>query len=144
MAKSYISAALKELVFKRAHGCCEYCKCPADFTTELFSIEHILPRSKGGLDDYINLALACIGCIIFKSDKTESIDPVSQQIVPLFNPRTMIWREHFTWDKTLTLMLGKTAIGRATIECLQVNRRQVRNLRRALIAIEEHPPKLGE
>jgi HNH endonuclease len=141
MAKFYISAATKELIVKRAHGCCEYCKCPAEFTTELFSIEHILPRSKGGLDDYINLAWACIGCNIFKSDKTEAIDPISLQIVPLFNPRTMLWTEHFMWDKTLTLMLGKTEIGRATIEAVQVNRRQVRNLRRALMAIGEHPPK---
>jgi HNH endonuclease len=141
MAKYYISPVIKRLIFDTANGCCEYCKCPADFTTEFFSIEHILPRSKGGLDDLINLALACIGCNIFKSDKTEFIDPVSQQIMPLFNPRIMVWQEHFTWDETLTIIIGKTAIGRATVEALQLNRRQVKNLRRALIAIGEHPPK---
>ena len=141
MAKSYISPSDKQLIFERAKGYCEYCKCSADFTTELFSIEHILPRSKRGLNDLENLAWACIGCNIFKSSKIEYLDPVSQQIFILFNPRTMIWDIHFTWDETLTFIIGKTAIGRATIEALKLNRYQLRNLRRALIAIGEHPPR---
>ena len=40
-------------------------------------------------------------------------------------------------------MIGKTAIGRCTIEALKVNRRQVKNLRKALIAIGEHPPNFN-
>ncbi len=141
MAKSYISPTNKQFIFERANGYCEYCKCPANFTTELFSIEHIVPRAKEGLNDLDNLALACIGCNIFKSAKIEFIDPVSQQVSLLFNPRTMIWDTHFIWDETLTMLIGKTAIGRATIEALKMNRQQLRNLRRALIAIGEHPPK---
>ncbi|NBB21325.1 hypothetical protein GVN20_18310 [Runella sp. CRIBMP] len=38
-------------------------------------------------------------------------------------------------------IMGKTAIGRATIEVLELNRWPLINLRRALIAIGEHPPK---
>ena len=52
----------------------------------------------------------------------------------------MQWDEHFIWDESLTGMLGKTAIGRATIEALKLNRLPIKNLRRALIAIGEHPP----
>jgi hypothetical protein len=141
MAKFYVSTTMRLQIFKRANGFCEYCKCPADFTTDFFSIEHIVPRSKGGSDELSNLAFACMGCNIFKSDKIEGIDPVSQLLLPLFNPRDMIWSENFTWDDSFTLIIGKSAIGRATIESLQLNRRQVRNLRRALIAIGEHPPK---
>jgi hypothetical protein len=141
MAKYYIPTALKLIVFARANRCCEYCRCPADFTTELFSIEHILPIAKDGLHDLLNFALACIGCNIFKSDKTEFLDPVSQLISPLYNPRTMMWAEHFMWDDTLTSIVGKTAIGRATITALKLNRPQIKNLRRALLAIGEHPPK---
>ncbi|MFN8346974.1 MAG: HNH endonuclease [Spirosomataceae bacterium] len=141
MAKPYISSSIKQAIFARAQGYCEYCKSPADFTTEPFSIEHILPLSKNGSNDFLNLALACLGCNIFKSDKTESIDPVSLQLSPLFNPRTMSWGEHFIWDETLTLIVGKTAVGRATIEALKLNRRPLKNLRRALTAIGEHPPK---
>jgi hypothetical protein len=56
------------------------------------------------------------------------------------SPRTMLWKEHFIWDESLTSLIGQTAIGRATIEALKLNRRPVKNLRRALIAIGEHPP----
>ena len=56
----------------------------------------------------------------------------------------MQWNEHFTWDELLTGMLGKTAIGRATVEALKLNRRPIKNLRRALIAISEHPPIIPE
>ena len=140
MPKSYISPNVKQFVIGRSSGYCEYCKCPADFSTELFSIEHILPRSKQGLDTTDNLAYACSGCNIFKSNKTVFLDTISQELHPLFHPRTMIWHDHFIWDDTLTLMIGKTAIGRATIEALKLNRRPIKNLRRALIAIHEHPP----
>jgi hypothetical protein len=141
MPRPYISTATKELVFERANGHCEYCQCSADFTTEPFSIEHILPISKKGLSTIANLALACLGCNILKSDRTDFIDPISLQFSPLYNPRNMDWQEHFMWDEHLTSMVGKTAIGRATIDALKLNRPQLKNLRRALIAIGEHPPK---
>lgn len=140
MAKTPVSANFKQVVIKRSKGFCEYCKCPSDFSTELFSIEHIIPRSKNGSNELDNLAYACIGCNIYKFDKTEFTDVVSQTLYPLFNPRKMNWTDHFIWDESLTVMIGKTAFGRATIEALKLNRRPIKNLRRALIAIGEHPP----
>ncbi len=140
MAKTHISASSKQLIISRSKGYCEYCKCPSDFSTELFSIEHIIPRSKSGSNELDNLAYACIGCNIYKSDKTEFIDVVSQTISILYNPRKMNWIDHFIWDESLTIIIGKTAIGRATIEGLKLNRTPVKNLRRALISIGEHPP----
>jgi hypothetical protein len=140
MAKNSISANFKRIIVERSNGYCEYCKCSSDFSTEPFSIEHIIPRSKQGSDDIENLAHACIGCNLYKSSKTEAFDILSQIVVPLFNPRTMQWNEHFIWDLSLTIILGKTAIGRATIEALKLNRLPIKNLRRALIAIGEHPP----
>lgn len=140
MAKTNIPANFKQFIIERSKGYCEYCQCPSDFSTELFSIEHIIPRSKNGSDELDNLAYACIGCNIYKSDKTEFVDVVSQSLSNLYNPRTMNWADHFIWDESSTVILGKTAIGRATIEALKLNRRPVKNLRRALIAIGEHPP----
>lgn len=141
MAKTHISANFKQFIIKRSKGHCEYCKCPSAFSTELFSIKHILPRSKNGSNELDNLAYACIGCNIYKSDKTEFIDVVSQTISIFYNPRKMNWIDHFIWDESLTVMIGKTAaIGRATIEGLKLNRLPVKNLRRALISIGEHPP----
>lgn len=140
MAK--ISAAQKAFIVGRSKGYCEYCKSPADFTTEPFSIEHIIPRAKHGTNLSDNLAYSCIGCNIYKSAITEFLDVVSQESVPLFHPRTMRWDEHFIWDESLTALLGKTPIGRATIEALRLNRKPLQNLRRALRAIGEHPPLL--
>ena len=79
-----------------------------------------------------------------KYTKIEFLDVISQNFYPLFNPRTMTWDEHFIWDESLTSMVGKTAIGRITIEALKVNRLPIRNLRRALIAIGEHPPDFNK
>lgn len=135
-----IPAALKAIVITRSRSYCEYCQSPADFTTEPFSIEHILPRSKQGLDTAENLAYACIGCNVYKSDKTEFLDTISGDMFPLFNPRIMRWTDHFLWDESLTTLIGRTAIGRVTIEALRLNRKPLKNLRRALIAIGEHPP----
>ena len=69
------------------------------------------------------------------------LDPLSGLISPLFNPLTMNWHDNFMWDETLTVIIGKTGIGRATVEALKLNRQQVKNLRRALISIDQHPPK---
>ena len=71
MLRPYLSPATRQLVFERAGRCCEYCKSPADFATEPFSVEHIIPLVKYGLNDLINLALSCLGCNYFKSTKTE-------------------------------------------------------------------------
>jgi 5-methylcytosine-specific restriction endonuclease McrA len=90
-----VSKSLKKLIMSRAQGYCEYCKSPADFTTEPFLIEHIFPRSRQGTNTAENLAYSCIGCNVNKSDLTDFLDMVSQEIVPLFNPRTMARNEHF-------------------------------------------------
>ncbi|WP_262697093.1 HNH endonuclease [Fibrisoma montanum] len=127
---------------QRSQGYCEYCQSPADFATEPFSIEHIIPRTRQGTSELDNLAYSCIGCNVYKSDTVESLDVVSQELAPLFNPRTMVWEDHFLWDDSLTGLVGKTAIGRVTIDVLRLNRKPLKNLRRALMAIGEHPPKL--
>ncbi|MDF5724675.1 MAG: HNH endonuclease signature motif containing protein [Rhizonema sp. PD37] len=46
----------------RAKGCCEYCYIQVKFATQSFSLEHILPRYKGGETSLENLALSCQGC----------------------------------------------------------------------------------
>lgn len=58
-------------------------------------IEHIKPLAKGRSNDESNLWLASPICNGYKSDKTTGVDPESGQAVPLFNPRTQVWSEHF-------------------------------------------------
>ena len=133
-------AELRRKVFLRAHGCCEYCRSQARFALQSFSVDHIVPRSTGGLDDVKNLALACQGCNSHKYSRTRTRDPVSGATVRLYHPRRDRWSEHFAWNEDFTLIMGLSAIGRATIEALQLNRVSVVNLRRLLYQAGEHPP----
>jgi 5-methylcytosine-specific restriction endonuclease McrA len=45
-------------VAARAGGCCEYCWSQASFSTQAFSVEHIVPLEKDGQTALDNLALA--------------------------------------------------------------------------------------
>jgi 5-methylcytosine-specific restriction endonuclease McrA len=62
MAKKSLPAQLKQTIIERARGCCEYCRSQAKFSTQAFSVEHIIPVSSGGETVSDNLALACQGC----------------------------------------------------------------------------------
>ena len=132
--------AIRDLVFRRAGGRCEFCRGPAAFAHQSFSIEHIHPSSRNGKDTIRNLALACQGCNNHKYNRTKARDPVSEEDVRLFHPRRDRWQDHFAWTDDSTQILGLTAIGRATVEALQLNRRALVNLRRILVEAGEHPP----
>ncbi|MEP0960019.1 HNH endonuclease [Leptolyngbya sp. FACHB-1515] len=59
------------------------------------SFDHIHPQSKGGATSFENVCLACRSCNEYKSDSTEGQDPLTGEVVPLFNPRMQQWSEHF-------------------------------------------------
>lgn len=84
-------------------------------------IEHIIPKALGGTDDESNLWLACPLCNRFKSDRISAIDPISSLEVPLFNPRTQIWAEHFQWSDNGLRIVGRSPIGRATVALLRLD-----------------------
>ena len=130
----------RRIVKERAHRRCEYCQCQDDFATESFSIEHITPVAADGETTLDNLAFACQGCNSHKFTKTSAPDPVDGQLVPLFHPRQHDWEDHFSWSEDFLEMIGLTAIGRATIVALKLNRQRVVNLRRAMYVLGEHPP----
>ena len=133
--------AQRQAVTKRAAGFCEYCRSSAKYGVQSFECEHIIPISKGGLTNLDNLAFACGGCNRCKSARVQAYDVDSEQSVNLFHPRQQEWPEHFAWSHDFTMMVGMTAIGRATIKALRLNRPGVVNLRRALLLVGEHPPK---
>lgn len=111
---------------------------------QAFSVEHVIPRSRGGTATAENLALACQGCNNAKYCKTEAPDPVDRSLVKLFDPRLMRWADHFAWSSDTTLVVGLTAIGRATVEALRLNREGLVNLRRILSNQGLHPPREPE
>lgn len=84
-------------------------------------IEHLIPISQGGSNEESNLWLACPLCNRSKSDRMMAVDPDTGDTVPLFNPRTQIWSEHFRWGDDGIRIIGITAIGRATVETLHLS-----------------------
>jgi HNH endonuclease len=140
MSSAYVSVALRQMVFDRAQGVCEYCKSQAKFAIDPLVIDHVYPVSLGGKTIGENLALACQTCNNCKYIKIEALDPITEQKVPLFQPRQMLWSEHFNWSEDFTQMLGITSTGRATIALLQTNRPGVINMRRVLVIMGDHPP----
>lgn len=140
MSGSRIEAELRRFVKLRAGKNCEYCLALGDYSFHPFSVDHIIPVSKGGTDDPDNLAYCCQFCNSSKYSKTSAPDPLTAILVPLYNPRTEAWERHFAWDKNLTYILGITPIGRATAHCLNMNRQEAVNLREALREFGVHPP----
>ena len=140
MSEPRLTPGQKDVVADRANYCCEYCHSQLRFSPDPFSIEHIVPRAAGGTDEMDNLALACQGCNNRKYTSIEAIDPVTGEIVSLYNPRRNQWGEHFAWSEDYSLLIGLTPVGRATVEKLHLNREGVVNLRRILFTVDEHPP----
>jgi hypothetical protein len=52
-------------------------------------------RQHGGKTEMENLAWSCHRCNYYKGPNLTSIDPETQAIVPLFNPRRAVWKLHF-------------------------------------------------
>ena len=139
MSSKHIPRTLGRLVADRAQWRCEYCRSPAAFSTQPFEVDHIVPRRKNGLTVPENLALSC-GCNSYKGDRTHARDPQTGRMVALFHPRRQRWMRHFDWNEDFTVIIGRTATGRATVVALQLNRPELRNLRQLLRPIGVHPP----
>lgn len=140
MPAERVSAALRRVVMERAADLCEYCRSPAAFATQSFTVEHIVPRDAGGETTLGNLAWACFGCNSHKHTTTRGVDPVSGEQAALFHPREQSWSDHFAWSDDFTRVRGTTPQGRVTVEALQLNRAGLVNLRRVLAAAGAHPP----
>jgi 5-methylcytosine-specific restriction endonuclease McrA len=68
---------LERQVEQRAAGRCEYCRMHQSLQGATFHVEHIIPRSRGGLSQLDNLAWACPSCNLHKSSRVEVPSPES-------------------------------------------------------------------
>ncbi|REJ96622.1 MAG: HNH endonuclease [Planctomycetota bacterium] len=115
-----IDQGTRQLVRDRAGNRCEYCHLPqADAPYFTFHVEHIRAKQHGGGDDPANLCLACPDCNSAKGPNLSAIDPDSDQLTPLFQPRTDSWDEHFEYSGAI--IEGRTGRGRATARLLRFN-----------------------
>jgi hypothetical protein len=110
---------------------------PSEFEPLTFEIDHIIARKHGGESSLDNLALSCFRCNCSKGPNIAGVDPDTNEIVRLFNPRQDAWSDHFEWDGPV--LLGRTPIGRTTIEVLNINLNHRVAHRQFLLAEGEFP-----
>jgi 5-methylcytosine-specific restriction endonuclease McrA len=136
---SRISRGLRDTVRRRARGLCEYCRSCEEYTGHEFTMDHVLPESRGGSTRLGNLCWCCFWCNNYKQARTEWTNPRSRQAIRLFNPRTDSWQEHFRWSRDFSRIIGRTPTGRATIQLLRLNRRPLVLARRIWARHGLHP-----
>lgn len=113
------SSAIRKLVASRADFRCEYCRKPEIVANFSFHIEHIISRQHGGTDRLSNLAFACSWCNWKKGPNIATVLFEEGDLLPLFNPRTQNWNDHFFVEEGV--ILGRTDIARGTIRLLELN-----------------------
>lgn len=82
-----IVAFSRRNVFKRDHFTCQYCGCRPG--SEELTIDHVVPRSRGGISSWTNCVLACIDCNSRKANRTpeQSGMPLRKTPTrPMWNP----------------------------------------------------------
>jgi hypothetical protein len=103
---------------------------PESLDVQPFQLEHVRARKHSGRTMLANLAWSCLPCNSYKGANVAGFDPETDSLEPLFNPRHDTWKDHFVWEAAT--LVGLTAIGRATIDVLRINRSE-RLLHRQLL-----------
>ena len=141
MSRSSIPAALRRRITEEARHRCGYCLSAEWVIGAPMEIDHIVPEALGGSTEQENLWLACSLCNDHKSNRIAALDSVSGEIVRLFDPRHQIWAEHFMWNESGDRIIGLSAIERATVIALNLNRPALVRARQLWILIGVHPPQ---
>jgi hypothetical protein len=139
--KARVPRRLRERVARAAGYRCGYCRTPENIAGFRLSIEHIVPKAKGGETTEENLWLACHACNEFKGTRTHGRDPATGKRVRLWDPRRQIWSEHFTWSQDGTEIRGLTPRGRATVVTIQLNRPELVAARSLWVQVGWWPPR---
>lgn len=141
MSRSHIPDSLRRAVAEQAGYRCGYCQTAQSYSGVQLHIEHIIALAAGGLTTESNLWLACALCNGYKGARTHGLDPITTEVVPLFNPRTQNWFDHFVWSEDGSLIIGQTPCGRATVATLQLNNDYIVPARKHWVRVGWHPPR---
>ena len=95
----------RNLIYKRDRNKCQYCG-----STKSLTIDHVIPKSKGGQDTWENLVVACSPCNVKKGDKLleqtnmklakKPMAPVSKVLMDLENTGVDEWKDFVYTDPT--------------------------------------------
>jgi len=91
-------------VLRRDKYTCQYCG-----STKQLTLDHVIPRSKGGKHSWDNVVIACSGCNSRKGDRT----PAQAGLVLRTKPKTPIhpavaFAEQFWREQQVNLASGET------------------------------------
>jgi hypothetical protein len=126
-----MDAVSRESVRERAGRRCEYCRLPDESDELPFHVEHVIAKQHEGGDELENLCWSCSRCNLHKGTNIASIDRYTGELTALYHPRNQLWCDHFEFRDAR--IVGKTAIGRITVQLLHMNDNQRLGLRRDLI-----------
>lgn len=89
----------REMIYKRDKHKCQYCG-----STKRLTIDHVIPKSKGGDDSWENLVVACSSCNTKKSNKLlehcgmklmkRPLAPTSKVSLALMYSNVEEWKEY--------------------------------------------------
>jgi hypothetical protein len=140
MSQTHIPKDLRERVSRQACHRCGYCLTAEAIVGAPMEVDHIIPESLGGATEEQNLWLACSLCNDHKANRIAALDPETETVVRLFDPRREVWCEHFQWTAEGDRVIGSTPTGRATVIALHLNRASLVRARRLWVAVGWHPP----
>ena len=118
MARS-VKPAMRNAVATRARFRCEYCLRHEDDAIQSHHVDHIISEKHDGETALDNLAYSCNLCNWMKGSDVAAYDASSRMLIPLFNPRTDRWNEHFGLQFGEIVPL--TSVGEATVRLLKLN-----------------------
>lgn len=137
---TYLSDDLRRRIDEADRRRCRYCLTVEENSGIRLTHDHITPVSKGGKTVFENVCLACSSCNELKGDATQVVDPLTGENVPIFNPRSQRWSDHFAWTADTTRVEGLTPVGRATVIALRMNRPIIVTARERWFRAGWHPP----
>ena len=93
----------RKLIIKRDQGVCQYCE--NKLYGDEITIDHILPKSRGGKTSYLNCVVACHSCNNSKGDLTPEeagLQLIKAPHVPTFSNKFYVSDQqefwHDSWD----------------------------------------------
>ncbi len=135
----HLPQKLRDTVRRRARYRCEYCLIPEKYhPLQKLHVDHIFSKKHGGQTELSNLALACAECNRKKGIAIGSRKHAEDAFIPLFNPRTDKWNEHF--ELNWAIIRPQTDIGEITVKILGLNEDVRIAFREYLMLIGAYPP----
>ena len=127
-----MTTPVRKRVAERASYKCKYCLYPEVESLIPHQLDHIVARQHGSTDSETNLAFCCAVCNRYKGPNLTSVDPETDEITPLFNPRRQSWTNHFVIKEGQ--IRGMSPAGRTTSFLLRFNEEERLAERQALLA----------